>query len=275
MTATHARRCAALAATQGRSGLLPLSFLTALCIGSAPWAQAATSAAGTSASDDRWEFSVTPYLWMFGMDGDVRVRNTSAEFDVGFDDILENLDIAAIVRMEARKERFGLYVDPVYGKISAEGGSGPVDVDVETELFLADFGALYRVLDRPTESGHARVADLSLGGRYVYMKNEIDFATLADREGSMDFVDLTLGARYGMDLTDRFGLLVEGDIGGFGIGSSSELSWSTGALAYWSFGRAGRLWAGYHLLDIDQDDGGSSGYDLQIAGPLVGYEFLF
>jgi hypothetical protein len=35
------------------------------------------------------------------------------------------------------------------------------------------------------------------------------------------------------------------------------------------------LWAGYRQLDIDQDDGGSSGYDLRISGPLIGYEFIF
>jgi hypothetical protein len=251
-------------------------LVTALCIGGSSGAspQDAAIVAGGAAPEEGWEFSIAPYLWMFGMDGDVRVRNTSAEFDIGFDDIFENLDLAAIMRVEARRGRIGLYADPVYGQISAEADSGVADVDVETELFLLDFGAFYRVLDRRTESGRTRVADVSVGGRYFYTKTEIDFALLADREKSSDYVDLTVGARYGMDVTDRLGVLIEGDVGGFGIGSSSEFSWNVEGLASWSFGGAGRLWAGYRLLDIDQDDGGSSGYDLTISGPLVGYEFI-
>jgi hypothetical protein len=207
---------------------------------------------------------------MFGMDGDLRIRSTSADFNVDFDDILDNLDLAAIARLEARKGRIGVFADPVYGQISVDGNSGAADVEVTTDLFLIDFGALYRVIDQRTESGRARVADISLGGRYFYTNNEIDFAVLADREKSADFIDLTVGARYGMDVTERIGLLIQGDVGGFGIGSSSEFSWNVEGLASWSFGRAGRLWG---LLDIDQDDGGSSGYDLRISGPLVGYEF--
>jgi hypothetical protein len=252
------------------------SWLVAvLCLGGSSWAapQDPVSVAGAAATDG-WEFSIAPYLWMFGMDGEVRIRNTSADFDVGFDDIFDNLDFAAIAHMEARKDKFGLYLDPVYGKVSADGNSGAADVEVETDLLLIDFGALYRVLDRRTESGRARVVDLSVGGRYFYTDTDIDFAVLADRDKSSDFVDLTAGGRYAMDVTDRLGLLIGGDVGGFGIGSSSELSWNVEALAAWSFGRAGRLWAGYRLLDIDQDDGGSSGYDLRISGPLVGYEFI-
>lgn len=256
--------------------MLFCSLLTALLVGGSlnPEVQDPPIAGGDP-EEDRWEFSITPYLWMFGMDGDVRIRTTTAEFDVDFDDILDNLDLAAIARFEAQRGRIGLYLDPVYGQVSADGNSGAADVEVETDLFLLDFGARYRVLDRRTESGRMRLADVSLGGRYVYTDTDIDFAMLADRERSSDFIDLTVGARYGMDVTERLGLLIEGDVGGFGIGSSSEFSWNVAGLASWSFGRAGRLWAGYRHLDIDQDDGGSSGYDLQISGPLIGYEFNF
>jgi hypothetical protein len=229
----------------------------------------------SSTQSDQWEWSVAPYLWMFGMDGDVRIRNTSAEFDVGFDDIFDNLDIAAIASIEARRGAWGFFLEPVYGALSVDGKSGVADVEVNTELFLMDFGARYRFLDKRNEVGRARVADFSLGGRYFSIDNEIDFGVLPDRDRSTDFVDLTIGGRYAMDITDRFGMLVGGDVGGFGIGSSSEFSWNAEALLSWSFGRGGVLWGGYRMLDIDQDDGGSSGYDLELSGPLIGYEFRF
>jgi hypothetical protein len=227
------------------------------------------------AADGGWTFSVTPYLWLFGMDGDVRVRNTNVDIDIGFDDIWDNLDFALMGRMEAWQGPLGVYVDPLYGNLGVEGQAGPNDVDVDTEMVLVDFGVLYRVLDHHSAQGRSRTADVSLGGRYYYMKNEIDFAVLADREQSSDWVDLTVGGRYEMDLTDRFGFLVAGDVGGFELGSSSDFAWDAQALGSCRVGGSGRVWAGYRILDVDNDTGGSSGVDVQFSGPIVGYEFRF
>lgn len=232
----------------------------------------AIAAEGTS-TGNAWTFSITPYLWMYGMDGDVRIRNTEADFDVSFGDILENLDLAFMAHVEAWKGRLGLFVDPSYGRLLTEAEVGPTEVDLETDMILVDFGAFYRVLDQRTEQGLARTADVSLGGRYLYLKNEIDFSMAADRDRSNDFVDLTVGGRYGMDVTERIGLLVGGDIGGFELGSSSEFAWNAQALGSYRIGESGRLWAGYRILDFDRDEGGSSGFDVQFSGPIVGYEF--
>ncbi len=228
-----------------------------------------------STAEEGWTLSFTPYFWLFGMDGDVRIRNTTVDFDVDFDDLLDNLDFALMGRVEAWRNRLGLYVDPLYGNLEVEAQAGANEVDLETELILVDFGALYRVFERHTEKGRSRAADVSLGGRYGYLKNELDFAMLSDKEQSADRVDLTVGARYGMDLTERFGFLVAGDVGGFGLGSSSDFAWNAQGLGSCRVGRSGRLWAGYRILDIDNDDGGSSGTEVQFSGPIVGYEFRF
>jgi hypothetical protein len=234
---------------------------------------AAQAVAQEAAADEGWTFSLTPYLWLYGLDGDVRIRNTEADFDLSFGDILENLDIALMAHVEAWKGRVGLFVDPSYGRLLTEGDSNNVEVDVETDLILVDFGAFYRVLDRREEDGRARTADVSLGGRYVYLKNDIDFSLAADRDRSNDFVDLTVGGRYAMDLSERIGFLIGGDVGGFDFGSSSEFAWNAEALASFRLGQSGRLWAGYRILDFDRDDGGSNGIDVQFSGPIVGYEF--
>jgi hypothetical protein len=220
-----------------------------------------------------WTISITPYLWMYGLVGDVRVQNAEAEFDVGFSDILENLDLAVMARVEAWKGRFGFFFDPSYGKLESEAEVGNTEVDVETDLVLMDFGASYRLLDRRNEAGRARQADVSLGGRYVSLNNEIDFPAAADRSRNTDFVDLTVGARYRMELSERFGFLIGGDVGGFDFGSSSEFAWNAQALGSFDVGKSGRVWAGYRILDFDRDDGGSNGIEIQFSGPILGYEF--
>jgi hypothetical protein len=234
---------------------------------------ASTASDAVAAEDGSWRFSITPYVWMYGIDGDLRIRDTSAEFDVGFDEILDSLDLALTVRLEAWRERLGFYLDPSFGFLESDADTAGGEAEVDTELVLVDFGALYRVLAQTDAQGRARSADVYLGGRYMYLKNELDLPLAADKEQSRDGVDLTVGARFGMDVTERLGFLVSGDVGGFGLGSSSEFAWNAQGLGSFRIGASGRLWAGYRILDVDRDDGGSSGLDFQFSGPIVGYEF--
>lgn len=247
---------------------------TTALVGDSPGSSSpeAARAAEEEGSGEGWVFSVTPYVWMYGLEGDVRIRSVEADLDVSFGDILESLDVALMLHAEAWKGRYGLFIDPSYGRLLTEGESSSTGVDVETDLILVDFGGFYRVLDQRS-AGLARTADLSLGGRYVYLRNEIDFTAATDRKLSNDFIDLTVGARYSMDLTRRVGLMIGGDVGGFDFGASSEFAWNAEALSSFRFGESGRLWAGYRILDFDRDDGGSNGLDVQFSGPIVGYEF--
>ena len=65
------------------------------------WPCAAQSAARPDLDSDRWQWSITPYFWFSGIDGDVRVRDTKVEVDVGFDEIWDALDFGAQVHVEA------------------------------------------------------------------------------------------------------------------------------------------------------------------------------
>jgi hypothetical protein len=238
-----------------------------------PRAVGESAAALRPEADGGWDFSMTPYLWLLGIGGDVRVRNSSAHVDVGFDELWDDLSIALMGRVEAWNGRLGLYLDPVYSQLESEAESGGADVTLETEMLVVDFGVMYRVLESTSADERSCRGDLSLGGRYSYLKSELDFDVLADHEQSTDFVDLTVGGRYAMDLTDRLGFLVMGDVGGFDIGSSSDFAWNLEGLGSFEIGESGRVWAGYRLLDYDRDDGGASGIELQFSGPVVGYEF--
>ncbi len=227
-------------------------------------------------ANDGWTTSLTPYLWMFGMDGDVRIDNTEASFDASFGDIWDNLDFALMARLEAWHDDVGFYLDPLYGQLEADADSGAANAEVEVELVIVDFGMLYRIFDRPTEKGRARVADVYVGGRYMAIENDIDFDVLPDRGVTAETLDLTLGARYAMDVTDRLGFLVGGDVGGFDLGgSATDFTWNAEALGSFAFGKSGRLWAGYRVLDVDDDKGGPTGTEIEFAGPILGYEFRF
>ena len=56
---------------------------------------------------DEWQFSITPYLWAVGLNGDMTVKGVDSDVDVSFSDILTNLDIALEAHFEVWKGRWG------------------------------------------------------------------------------------------------------------------------------------------------------------------------
>lgn len=67
---------------------------------------------------DNWQYSVTPYLWALGVTGSVSHNSTSSgTVDLTPGDLISDLKIAGMVVAEARKHRYGLYLDALYGDL--------------------------------------------------------------------------------------------------------------------------------------------------------------
>src|SRR5262245_12273135 len=65
---------------------------------------ALTLLCGAPARAQEWQFELTPYLWLTGIDGDVGVKG-SPTVSVSADavDVLENLDFGALVLFDAKR----------------------------------------------------------------------------------------------------------------------------------------------------------------------------
>src|SRR5216117_4052203 len=61
-----------------------------------------------------WQFTIAAPGWMAGMDGTIGVRGVNADIDVGFDQILQHLDMIFAARAEARKGPFAIYGEVIY-----------------------------------------------------------------------------------------------------------------------------------------------------------------
>ncbi|MGB5613095.1 MAG: hypothetical protein WBM67_10610, partial [Sedimenticolaceae bacterium] len=71
-------------------------------------------AAGESA-DESWQFDGAVYLWGAGIGG------TSAagdDIDISFSDLIDNLDMAFMGSLEARKDKWTLLADVIYLDVS-------------------------------------------------------------------------------------------------------------------------------------------------------------
>jgi len=258
-------------------------FTIVLAIGIILFTHASAYSQTVAPSGD-WNYRVVPYLWMYGINGDATIKGVDAEVDVSFSEALENLDFAGMIHLEAHNGTWGAYLNPIYGKLSAEGEAGPIDLDVETELTIIEFGGLYRVGEWAIGSGPNRDirVDIELGGRYWSLENELDaeialgigpgFATSVKQDD--DWIDLIGGVRAQALLTEKTSFLLKGNIGGLG----SDFTWNLTALGGYQFTDLFALWAGYRLLDVDYEDGSGTdqfALDAQLGGPLVGFDFRF
>jgi hypothetical protein len=275
--------------------LLGGPVLALLLVAAAPAepVSSATDAAPAKGATDEWEFIVVPYFWAAGLEGTVEAHGVSADVDVSFSDIWDALDLGALGAFEARRSRLSLSTNAVFMKMSDDADRpvgpglgafppGSLDADVVSKTFIGEAAAGYEVLSLPVfgAAHEQRLAlDLRAGLRYWWLDNDVDVTLtpgvpLGPFERSVDettdWVDLLVGARARAKLTDRIGLVVSGDYGGFSIGSSSDYTWSIAAFANYRFAERWAVEAGWRKIKIDRDFG-----DLGLEGPLAGCSYRF
>jgi opacity protein-like surface antigen len=197
--------------------------------------------------------------------------------------------------------------------VNATIGPSKVDVKLTQVVLDLKFGWRVLSLPTVALLGEAPASedtrrftlDLFGGGRYWYLKTELDLkvpVTLSvglppgtplppglgdlelpglttdgidrDIDADSDWVDPVVGARTGIDLTERISLSLLGDVGGFDIGSASKFSWKTNALLSWQLSESWMLVAGYQALNVQREKGDADA-DITMHGPLVGLGFQF
>jgi hypothetical protein len=227
-----------------------------------------------------WDFHAAAYLWMANIDGSQTVRGQEAELEVGFGDIFNVLEFAAEGRFEAMKDnRWGFYVDGTYLKLGPEAKQGPIDIHIGYQYWLAELGGLYRAKTWPTNHGHAAV-DVVLGGRYTRMDVKLDFQNtpLPSQSARQSWTDPFVGVRLITDLPGDWAMALRGDVGGFGIGNSSNLSAQGSLIFHWTFRPRWNLVAGYRALYQDYETGRGPiefAYRATTHGPLLGVGYRF
>jgi len=250
-----------------------------------------------SAQDGGWRWSFAPYGWGMNIEGDSRLGPLSSDIDVGFDDLLEGLNFAAMAHVEASRGRWSLIMDGVYGKVSADSGFGPVAVgpftiggttvgpfavarrsfEVQTEMLIVEAAAAYRIggaSDGGLEKGSA--FELLAGARYTDLELEVDFAAFPTVKRGVDYLDPFVGFRLHAPLAKSWSFRGRGDVGGFGVGS--EFSWQAAALFVRQWGEKREFVVGYRALNQRYETSGgrfSYEHDLTIHGPIVGVNFKF
>jgi hypothetical protein len=221
-----------------------------------------------------WTFAVSPYFWAAGMSGDTGLFGLpTVHTDMDFGDILKDLDFAAMAIAEARYERYSIFADIMYSKISSGSGTprGIVadSVDVTSETFAGLVGGGYSVLQ--DERGNL---DVVAGARLWYAKTEINFdggiLDGVDRSDSATWVDGLVGVRAKYSLTDKVYLTGWGLVGAGG----ANVDWDVAGAIGYKFNEKVSAVAGYRALGVDYSDDGFV-MDIVQQGPIFGVVMHF
>jgi hypothetical protein len=259
-----------------------------LLVGQAADAVAQESGAGPFPAN--WQYEATLYGHAASIDGDAGIRNVDAEVDVGFDDVLENLDFGAMGFIAGRDDTWSFVLDATYTKSSAESSSArsilnttlTTTLEAEIEQTIVEGFIGRRILGNREAETPYRV-DLMGGFRYNNISSELSaqasllgLSAAAQRKRDVDWIDPVIGLRGEVWTSDRFRLLGWVDYGGFGIGADS--TWQVAAgVNYLAWDRIS-LYALYRAFSFDYEDGAGADrikLNLTYSGPMIGIGYRF
>lgn len=244
----------------------------------------ASNTEGTASSDE-WQFEITPYAFAAGLDGTVGVRKVKADVDADTSDILDAMDIAGMLALEARKGKWVFLFDSVFMKLEGEGArswSGPAGIgsltgklEATTKLQVYQPTLGYCVMDGPTR------VDVLGGVRYTQLDVDLDLVVttgpllpggrwkVSETEGWWDPI---VGARVLTPLSEKWSFIGYADLGGFGVGS--DFTYQVMAGAKWQINETVSMKLAYRYFyqDCSRHD---LDWDMAAYGPAIGLGFSF
>src|SRR5436189_2257551 len=125
---------------------------------------------------------------MAGLDGTIGVRGVNADIDVGFDQILQHLDMIFAMRAEAQKGPFGIYGEVIYIGLSDNAQVNRLINNIHEVVneTLVDGALSWRLINQPRGS-----LDLVAGTHYtnIYERLELHSDPVAIQQASQRFVN--------------------------------------------------------------------------------------
>jgi opacity protein-like surface antigen len=217
-----------------------------------------------------WSFRLALYGWAQSLDGDVTARGISSPVDVGFDDILDNLDFGAMGAVEIGYGRWSFLVDGVYAKISASAptpfGFVADSLDMQFKQFLGHAVVSYEF----TRTDKVKF-DAYFGARINWLDLELELGAF-NQSDEKTWIDPIVGVRLQAELGHSFFFRTLADVGGFGI--SSDFTWQAMAGFGYHFNDNCSALLTYRAIGTDYTNGGFT-YDVTAHGPVIGLEYRF
>ena len=213
-------------------------------------------------------FTVTPYLWAVGIDGDIQAHGEDTNVSMDFQDVVENLDMAASALFEANVGDWVSYAMVDY--LSLDSGDVDtrypgIDADLEMDSTLATVATGYRV-----HMSERSTIDVQVGIRYAQMDTELWIEGVGQRDADNNVYDGILALRPRLALSRNWTFSPTMTIGA----GDSDLTWELSPQFVYDCDCGFDVRVGYRNLNYDFEKGSDS-MDLTIKGPVIGVGFSF
>jgi hypothetical protein len=227
-----------------------------------------------AAHTQEYRLSITPYVWVAGMNGKFAVNSSLPTVDVeaDFDEIIEETQLAFAGKMEASDGVFHLIADLTYADLGvAAVTEGPIvqAASFAAEAFVGNVAGGVRLTDM---TGYS--LDVLSGIRYTWTKTSIALDTVGGSAtaGGQDknWGDLFVGARGEVAMTEQWFLSAYGDIGA----GESDYTWQLFGAVNYSLNRNTVLFGGYRAYEDKYDNDGYI-YRVRQEGPILGATIFF
>ena len=237
------------------------------------------AAAPTVSAGDGWEIDLAIYAWLPTIEGklayDLPGLGDTIEIDPA--DLLENLELTAMVSFAARHDRWSILADVIYLKEAASrnrtldiGDGINLRADFELKSWITNFAGAYDV----ARSERSSLGVLA-GVRYFSMDTRLSISSdgpldlHAPLEEASSILNGVVGIQGRLGLAERWYVPYHLDIGT----GDSDLTWQAMAGVGYNF-KWGTLALLYRYLDFDQGEK-EAVQSISMAGFEFGVVFRF
>ena len=267
------------------------ALLTLALTGLAPVAVAAQA----ETPDDAWQYSASIYLWVPSIGGETSFPSSGSgdsSVNITGQDVLDSLKMAFMGSASAKKDKWGLWTDLVYGDFGAKksgsrdfsigGAEIPADVSANLKYDLKTWiwtvAGTYELVKKPEYT-----LDLLAGARYLDVTQTLDWSISGDIS-SLPPVSSSGSAEVSSNIWDGIvGVKGVADLGSehkwfipyyLDVGTGqSDLTWQVNAGIGYRY-NWGALVATWRYLDYNFSSSDKL-QSLNLNGPLFGATFMW
>ncbi|NOQ92375.1 MAG: hypothetical protein GQ552_06640, partial [Flavobacteriaceae bacterium] len=178
-----------------------------------------------------WTFKLAPYAWLASTATDVG----SEKIRQSFNDLTSLTNFGFQIIAQAKYKKWSLSTNLTYAKLGDAVEEGPLLIDFAIDQIILDTKLGYTIIDKidfGDDVIHGWAMEATIGAIYWYNDVNVDVETPINLPGfpvniseKLKYVDLVVGTNFRIILSKSVLLGLSANIGGFGIGNSSDIYW--------------------------------------------------
>ncbi len=233
-------------------------------------------ASAQSGTGSDWQVSVSPYLWLPGVQGTTGAFDRDANISASPIDLLSHFRFGLMGTADARWKRFVFPIDMFWVRLADDKALPFPNLQVKTadlkaSILMVTPGVGVRLIDERKIK-----CDFLTGFRYWHFGQNLNFSPSnlnLNFSASQSWVDPLVGGRIESPLSSKIVATVFGDVGGWGTGS--QLEYQVGGLLGYKLKETTTLQMGYRYLAVDYRGGGARQpvLDAHLSGIVLGVTF--